>query len=102
MAIQAFLDESGKFQNQQSISFGGVATPYGRIDSFVEDWDQLLIAAGIATLSMKSALRLDVPLSERTPATGLVKRFDALMPFIECIRKHMMFVSESPSKAARL
>jgi hypothetical protein len=100
MAIQAFFGESGKFQNQQSISFGGVATPYEHIDGFVTDWDQLLPAAGIETLSMKTALRFEVPLSERQPATGLVHRLDALMPFVECIRRHMMFVSGMAVKSS--
>src|SRR5437867_3998491 len=93
MGVAAFFDESGKFQNQPSISFGGVASPHDKCDTFTEHWDQLLRAAGIDTLSMKAALQFDKPMSEAVPALGVMSRIDALLPFIECIREHMMFVS---------
>jgi hypothetical protein len=83
--IQAFFDESGKFQNQQSISFLR-ATRYEGIDAFVEQRDQLLIRAGLQTLSMKAALRFDVPLSMQVQRIGLTNRIHALMPFIEYVR----------------
>ena len=92
MTIQAFFDESGKFGNQPSICFGGVASPYQNIDPFIHEWDRLLRNAELEVLSMKDALRLNVPFSQPVPAMSLHDRIDAIMPFVECIRKHMMFV----------
>jgi hypothetical protein len=93
MTIQAFFDESGKFGNQPSICFGGVASPYQNIDPFIQEWDQLLRNAELEALSMKDALRLNVPFSQTIPAMSVQERIDVIMPFVECIRKHMMFVS---------
>jgi hypothetical protein len=93
MSFSAFFDESGKFQSQPSISFGGVAAPNRNCDAFAENWDDLLKSLRIETLSMKAALQFERPLSDKVPAVGVVRRIEALLPFIECLRKHMMVVS---------
>ena len=42
---------------------------------------------------MKDALRHNKPLSPIEPALGLQSRLDALLPFVECIRKHMEVIA---------
>lgn len=42
---------------------------------------------------MKEALQAHRPLSDKNPALGVEKRTAALMPFVNCVRRHLMVVT---------
>jgi len=93
LTISAFLDESGKTTSDVA-AVGGVISPSQHFNTqFVPDWDRCLYMNGINTLTMKEALRADRPLSDRNPALGIENRIAALLPFIECVRRHLMVIS---------
>jgi len=98
--ISPLFDESGKFQNQPSICFGGVAAPSANCQAFADHWDEMPKSIKVETLSMKDALRFDRPLSEAVAALGTASLADTLLPFIECIRKHVMFVTALAVKSS--
>jgi Protein of unknown function (DUF3800) len=94
LTISSFFDESGKFKDHEVISFGGVVSPAQHFgDPFRNEWARCLDANGLFTLTMKEALRAHRPLSEKTPALGVDNRIAALLPFIECIKKHLMVIT---------
>lgn len=89
MTISAFFDESGKFQNQSVISFGGVTSDGWDFAAFGKEWDELLHVNGLESLTMKEVLKAHLPLSASVEALGTNNRVSALLPFISCIRKHL-------------
>jgi hypothetical protein len=94
LTISTFFDESGKFKDHDVVSFGGVVSPSAHFgEAFSKDWARCLNAIGIQTLTMKEALNADRPLSTKTPATGVDNRIAVLLPFIDCIRKHLMVIT---------
>jgi hypothetical protein len=94
LTISTFFDESGKFKDQEVVSFGGVVSPSAHFGGgFATDWARCLDSIGLETLTMKEALHADRPLSAETPAIGLESRIASLMPFIDCIRKHLMVIT---------
>ena len=57
------------------------------------DWGRLLDANGLTTLTMKDALKAHRPLSDKNPALGVESRIAALIPFIDCVKKHLMVIT---------
>lgn len=89
MAIfQGFFDESGKFRDKRVISFCGLCSPPKRVAEFEDDWKALLREYGLASLTMKRALRRKRKFSNRVAATSVEERNAVLGRFAECIRKH--------------
>jgi hypothetical protein len=94
LTISTFFDESGKFKDRDVISFGGVISPSAHFSgSFAKDWALCLEANGLETLTMKEALRAERPLSAKNPAIGVESRTATLLPFIDCIRRHLMVIT---------
>jgi hypothetical protein len=93
MMIGAYFDESGKFKDHSTVSLAAVASMPMDFNPFGETWHRELFRAGLKTLTMKEALNVELPLSKKRPAKGIAKRIEALMPFVECIRKHLQLVS---------
>jgi hypothetical protein len=94
LTISSFFDESGKFKDHDVVSFGGVVSPSAHFGgAFANNWAQCLDAIGLTTLTMKDALNAGRPLSAKTPAVGVENRITSLMPFIDCIRKHLMVIT---------
>jgi hypothetical protein len=91
VTLTSYFDESGKFADQRVVVFGGVVAVVH--EPFFEDWEKHLLRNGLQTLTMKEALRHDRPLSESNPALGVDARVEALLPFIKCIRKHLLAIS---------
>jgi hypothetical protein len=89
MLISAFFDESGKFQDHSTVSFCGVAAVAKEFDAFGPDWNRELYRAGLKYLTMKEALNAKRSLSKKRPAKGTEKRVEALMPFVNCIKRHL-------------
>jgi hypothetical protein len=92
MMISAFCDESGKFKDQSVVSFATVAGTPKDFSDLHDDWQQHLRLNGLRVLTMKRALNASKPLSKKRSALGLANRLDALLPFVECIRKHLQNV----------
>jgi hypothetical protein len=92
MMISSFFDESGKFKDQSTISFAGVAGTAGDMNAFGAEWLRHLRLNGLKALTMKDALNSRRALSAKRPALGVANRLDALMPFVECIRKYVQGV----------
>jgi hypothetical protein len=86
--MNIFLDESGKFNDQAVVSFGGVIGNATAMQEFGICWAHCLRDNGLKVLTAKNALNSKRPLSEENPALGLKARVTALMPFILCIRRH--------------
>jgi hypothetical protein len=93
LTLMSYFDESGKFKDQRVVAFGGVIGIASHMDPFFEEWHKCLYQNGLPVLSMKQALRHDRPLSEKNPALGLRARIEALLPFILCIRKHLLAIT---------
>jgi Protein of unknown function (DUF3800) len=93
MTFSAFFDESGKFRDHKVISFGGVASFESDVANFAQEWGALLFREGLKELSVKTAFRFNVPLSKKNQDTGLENRINVLLPFIRCIRKHLLMVT---------
>jgi len=94
LTISTFFDESGKFKDHDVVSFGGVVSPSTHFAGpFATDWARCLDANGLETLTMKEALHAERPLSVKNPAIGVERRIAALIPFIDCIRKHLMVMT---------
>jgi hypothetical protein len=94
MTISAFFDESGKFKDQDVVTFCGVAAPALQFQQhFANDWLRCLNANDIFSLTAKEAFNSRRPLSEKNPALGLDNRIDSLLPFLACIRKHIHVVT---------
>src|SRR5580704_8344860 len=92
MLISAFFDESGKFKDHSTIAFGGVAAVPGDFNAFGSEWEKHLRLNGLKVLTMKQALNSRKPLSPKRKALGITNRIDALLPFVECIRRHLQNV----------
>jgi len=93
MTFSAFFDESGKFKDHKIISFGGVASFEPDIANFAQEWGSLLFRNGLKELTVKAAFRFHVPLSKKNQDIGLENRINALLPFVRCIRKHLLMVT---------
>jgi len=94
MTISAFFDESGKFKDQDVVTFCGVAAPALQFQQhFADDWLRCLNTAGIFALTAKEAFNPRRPFSEKNPALGIEDRIKALLPFLTCIRKHIHIVT---------
>jgi hypothetical protein len=91
--ITAYFDESGKFKDQPTIAFSGIAGVSENFKAFYRDWSRHLKLNGLKLLTMKKGLNVRVPLSDKRAAKGVTNRLDALMPFAECIRKHLQTVT---------
>src|SRR5882724_3446311 len=89
----SYFDESGKFHDHRVVAFGGVICSAEGMDPFFEDWHGCLDQNGLRVLTMKEVLRHDRPLSPKKPALGVEARTAALLPFIECIRRHLWIVT---------
>jgi hypothetical protein len=85
----AFIDESGKFQQKDSVSVGCVFSLQDDFEAFGAKWEVLLRAAGLDEFKASSAFNSNKKLSEKVPALGTKKRAAALLPFVKCIRKHL-------------
>src|ERR1700730_3064555 len=91
--VNAFFDESGKFKDHKVICFGGVASYAEHVTQFAQQWSLLLLRNGITGLSAKTILNPNRPLSAKNKDVGAAKRIDALLPFIQCIRKNLLVVT---------
>ena len=89
MMISAFCDESGKFDSEPAVSFAAVAGTPAEFSDFHDEWQRHLRLNGLKVLTMKRALNATKRLSESRSALGCANRIDALLPFIECIRKRL-------------
>ena len=89
--VNVFLDESGKFKDHAVVSFSGVIGSHKAFQEFGICWAHCLQDAGIEMLTAKEAFNANRALSNENPALG-EGRVSALMPFIMCIRKHLMAV----------
>jgi hypothetical protein len=92
MLVSCFCDESGKLQNTPTSAFAAVAGWENQFQEFEREWKRKLRGSGLDCLTMKEALNHRRPLSHRQPALGLENRITALMPFVECIRRHLEMV----------
>ena len=93
LTLMAYFDESGKFADHSVVAFGGVIGEASHMKPFFEEWHKCLFQSGLSVLTMKEALRHDRPLSKKTPALGLQARTEILIPFIRCIRKHLLAIT---------
>lgn len=94
LTISTFFDESGKFKDHDVVSFGGVVSPSTHFHgAFTTDWARCLDAIGLQTLTMKEALQSHRPLIPKNPALGVENRIASLVPFVDCIRKHLMVIT---------
>jgi hypothetical protein len=94
LTISTYFDESGKFKDHDVVSFGGVVSPSMHFNGpFRAGWARCLDANGLETLTMKEALHAERPLSDKNPAIGVESRTASLIPFIDCIRKHLMVIT---------
>ena len=94
VTVSSFFDESGKFKDHDVVSFGGVVSPAQHFgNQFAAEWARCLYANGLKTLEMKEALKHHRPLSEKNPALGIENRIAALLPFMDCIRRHLMVIT---------
>jgi hypothetical protein len=100
MIIYSYFDESGKFQNQSTISFAGVAGVGDEVKAFQDEWTRHLKKTGLRGLTMKQALRHRIPLSRKSPACGARSRNEALLPFVRCVRRHLQLVTSVAVDAA--
>lgn len=91
-ALFGYFDESGKFKDQNIVSFAGVVTSFSRAQDFGNDWNYWLRHFGLKCLSMKDALNHKTPLGTRDPAKGSKDRCAALMNFAGCIGKHVELI----------
>lgn len=73
MVISAFFDESGKFKDQSTVSFAGVAGIPADFDQLHRDWQRHLHLNGLKVLTMKQALNVRVPLSRKRKAMGVIR-----------------------------
>src|SRR5690349_5075359 len=88
MVISCFCDESGKFRDKRVTVFAGLALLEDHAADFEREWRRNLYRVGLEVLSMKEAGRYNRPLSPRVDAIGLENRIEALMPFVELVRRH--------------
>jgi hypothetical protein len=93
LTLMSYFDESGKFKDQRVVAFGGVIGVATHMNPFFDEWHKCLYQNGLPVLSMKQALRHDRPLSEKKSALGATARVEALLPFIYCIRKHLLAIT---------
>jgi hypothetical protein len=91
--VTACFDESGKFRDRDVVCFGGVASYAEDLTSFGEEWSRLLVRNGLKSLSAKDALNFKRPLGIINNDTSKAKRALALLPFVHCIRKHLLAVT---------
>jgi hypothetical protein len=89
MTVSSFFDESGKFKDHEIISIGCVAAFNQHVEEFARNWGRLLHINGLKELTAKQALNHKRPLSAKVDAFGVRNRTDALVPFIDCMRKHL-------------
>jgi hypothetical protein len=92
MNFSAFFDESGKFRDSSVIAFCGIAFNDNNRLPFMEEWNALLHRTGLKTITMKEALHHDRDLSKKKPARGLQNRIDALLPFVQCVRRNVSLI----------
>jgi hypothetical protein len=92
MTVSAFFDESGKFRDKEVICFGGVVSFADHFNVFADEWRRLLKINGLKSLHATEAFKHRRPLSKKNQDTGVNKRINDLMPFILCIRKHLLAV----------
>ena len=91
--VTTFFDESGKFNDHDVISFGGVSGYAEHVNHFANEWGRLLHQNGMKEFSVKSAFNHRRPLGNRNKALGVRARVAALKPFVQCIRTHLSVVS---------
>lgn len=89
MTVSGFIDESGKFKDHKIICLGCVASFNQHVDEFAHAWGSLLAMNGMKKFHATKALKHHVPLGTKNAALGLENRIDALIPFIDCIRKYL-------------
>src|SRR5438270_10363516 len=92
MTVSAFFDESGKFRDKDIICFGGVVSFAEDFNRFSAEWYRLLRLNGIKSLHATEAFKHHRPLSKKNQDTGINKRIRDLLPFVLCIRKHLLAV----------
>jgi hypothetical protein len=83
--LTSYWDESGKFEDQKVVSFCGVCLSRSKIESFEEDWSELLRRNGLSYLKVSDALKADRKLSAIIPAQTVGERIEALKPFVSCL-----------------
>jgi hypothetical protein len=93
MLVSAFFDESGKPDDHEVVTFGGIASFQREIGDFAMDWGRLLRSKGLRMISAKNAFNPRKPLSHKCPNLGIENRTEALMPFFDCIRKNIQVVT---------
>jgi hypothetical protein len=92
--VSAYFDESGKFKDHKIVSFGGVASYADHFNEFARQWDLLRIKNGLTKeFSAKQIFNPNRPLSDVNQRIGVESRIEDLMPFIACIRKHLLVIS---------
>ena len=92
--VSAYFDESGKFKDHKIVSFGGVASYADQFNEFAREWDLLRAKNGLRKeFSAKRIFNPNRPLSDRNPRIGVKERIEDLLPFISCVRKHLLVIS---------
>lgn len=93
VTISAFMDESGKFSDSEVVVIGFVvALNWNQSQDFTKEWAHWLNHNGLQFLEMKEALKIYRPLSSKVRAQEPSERIAALLPFINCIRRHLQMI----------
>jgi hypothetical protein len=87
--VNAFFDESGKFQDHNVISLGAVVGYSEHVNNFSETWARLLFRNGLKELTSKNVLNARRPLSSKNARVGAKERTEDLLPFIDCMRRNL-------------
>jgi hypothetical protein len=83
--LSSYWDESGKFEDNNVISFCGLCLSPSKIERFEEEWRELLRRNGLPYLKTSDALREDRSLSDLVPAQSVSERIEVLKPFVSCL-----------------
>ena len=93
MLVSAFFDESGKPNDHEVVTLGGIASFQREVNDFSVEWNRLLRSKGLHMISAKNAFNPRKPLSQRCPHLGVEERTRALIPFFDCIRKNIQVIT---------
>jgi hypothetical protein len=92
--ISLFVDESGKFSDNEVVALGTVVS-LGRshVGHFEREWESSLRKNGLAYLRMTEASNFHHRLSQTVEAKSPDERIQALLPFISCVRRHFQMIT---------
>ena len=83
--ITSYWDESGKFQDQQVISFCGLCLSPAKLEKFEDGWRELLRRNELPWLKASDALKAHRELSPVIPVQTVGERIEVLKPFVACL-----------------